>query len=351
MIFFIFNIKENFPMKKDFNALLSLMVGVIVLFLAGTTYAKTEIKLGHSAPVFGDKTEIACQAFKKYVETNSSSEILINIFPNNQLGNERELLEGLQMGTVEMAAITTGSFPTFYPEIMVLDIPYLFSSSPVAWAVLDGPFGDQLRKGFLAKTHVNLLAFGENGYRNFTNSARPIKTPEDLKGLKIRTMENPAHLAMMKAMGAIPTPMPYGELYTALAQHVVDGQENPISLIKASKFYEVQKYLTVDGHVYSPHALLINDSYLNNLSEPLRKIIVEGAKVWQKTHREYSVKQNKEGLDDIKASGTEVYTINADELALFRKATSKIVPIIEKEVGKELVAQALQYVAEAEKKQ
>jgi len=321
---------------------------LVVLLSTGVTFAKTEIKLAHSAPPIGDKTQIACQAFKTYVEAATNNEVIVNIFPNNQLGNEREMLEGVQMGTVEMTAITTGTFPTIFPEIMVLDLPYLFSSSEVAWKVLDGSFGDKLSKSFLDKTGINLLAFGENGYRNFTNSVKAIKTPADLKGMKIRTMENPIHLEMMRSMGAIPTPIPYGELYTAMAQGVVDGQENPNSLIKASKFYEVQKYVTADGHIYTPHALLISDSYLQGLSKDVQKVILAGAKIWQSTHREHSVKQNNEGLEFLKSAGMNVHIINEEELQQFRSATSAVLPMIEKEVGKDLVQEALAATKKAE---
>lgn len=327
-----------------------LLVSLVILSVfSSAAWAKVEIKLAHGGPSVGDKTEVACQAFKKFVEEKSKGEIVINTFPNNQLGNERELLEGIQMGTVEMVATTTGAIPTIFPEIMVVDIPYLFSSSQVAFKVLDGPFGDKLRADYLAKTGIRMLSFGENGYRHFTNRVHPIKTPADLKGLKIRTMENPAHIAMMKSMGAIPVPIPYGELYTALSQGVVDGQENPISLIETSRFYEVQKYMTLDGHVYSPFTLQISDKLFQKLTPDQRKIIEEGAALWSRTHREHNKMQMSRGLEVIKKGGTEVYSINAEELKKFRKATSQVLPLIEKEVGKDRVKAALDAVAKAEK--
>ncbi len=316
--------------------------------LTSLAYAKVEIKLAHSAPASGDKTDVACQAFKKMVEEKTNNEITINIFPNNQLGNERELLEGVQFGTIEMIAITTGAIPTIYKDIMVFDIPYLFSSSPVAWKVLDGEFGVSLREDFFKKTGVKFLAFGENGYRNFTNSVRPVKSPSDLVKLKIRTMENPAHIAMIRSMKAIPTPIPYSELYTALSQKVVDGQENPVGLIVASKFYEVQKYVTLDGHIYSPHTLMMGGSFFSSLSKAHQNIILDASKLWTRTHREYQQKQRNEGVQIIKKGGSEVYEITPEELKEFREATSKVLPIIEKDVGKDLVAKALSAVKKAE---
>ena len=146
--------------------------------------------------------------------------------------------------------MVSGAIAGYFKPAMVLDIPYLFSSAPVAWKVLDGKFGDELAAALLDKTGMRVLAYGETGFRNFTNSKRPIKSPEDLKGLKIRVMETPLYITLVKALGAAPTPIAWTETYTSLQQGVVDGQENPVSVIIQAKFAEVQKYLTLDGHTY-----------------------------------------------------------------------------------------------------
>ena len=321
-------------MKKLFIAALLL---VFAGMSTGTAAAKVEIKLGHVGPPVEDKTEIACQVFKKYVEEQSKGEIEVKTFPGSQLGGERELLEGVQMGTIEMVIVTTGPMPSACPEVQVLDTPYLFPDSATAFRLLDGEPGRHLADIFLKKTGVRLLEYGDNGYRHLTNKTRPIHTPADLKGLKIRTMENSAHMALMRSMGAIPTPLPFAEVYTALSQGVVDGQENPIGLIETMKFYEVQKYLTLDGHLYSPFPLFINDGFFKKLSPEQQKIITDGARLWRDEHRNYFAKQEERGLQTIKNAGVEVTAITPEQFEAFKTATLPVAQAIEKEVGKELM--------------
>jgi C4-dicarboxylate-binding protein DctP len=172
-----------------------------------------------------------------------------------------------------------------------------------------------------------------------------------MQGLKIRTMENPAHMAIVKALGASPTPMAFNEVYTGLQQKTIDGQENPISLIVSMRFYEAQKYLTLDGHVYNPYILMINDKFYNSLSEDIRKVIDEGALVWQKVEREENNKQIKAGLEKLKAAGMEITELSPEELQAFRDATKSVYDTIgKKEVGEELLNKVLKAVQEAESK-
>jgi len=206
-----------------------------------------EIKLSHSSPAVDDRLEAACQAFKKHVEEKTGGKVKVTTYPNSQLGGEREQLEGVQLGTIQMAALSSGPLPGIFPQIMVFDLPYLFASQKAAFEVLDGPTGQEIFDLMKAKTGIRGLVWGENGFRHFTNSVRTVTKPSDMQGLKIRTMENPAHMAIVKALGASPTPMAFNEVYSGLQQKTIDGQENPISLIVSMKFYETQKYLTLDG--------------------------------------------------------------------------------------------------------
>ena len=337
-------------MKKFNLVLLSLLA---LCLLASSAFAAVELKLSHSGPTIaeGDKNDEGCKAFKEYVERESNGEIVVNIFPNNQLGNEREQLEGVLMGTIEAASITTGTVPTVYNDILVFDIPYLFPSYKVAHKVLDGAFGQKIADGFHKSTGSYILGFGENGYRHFTNRVREIRSPEDVKGLKIRTMENPIHIAMMKSLGAVPTPIPFGELYTAMSQGVVDGQENPVSLIESCRFYEVQKYLSLDGHFYSPFVLLFNQAAFEGLSKEHQAIIREGANAWKQRQRQFNFDvQRARALESIKKHGTQVAELTPAELLAFREATQKeVLPLIEEEVGQALAAEALAAVSAAEK--
>jgi len=259
--------------------------------------------------------------FKHLVEAASGGRIKVEIYPANQLGSEREQLEGVKMGTIEMCNVSEGTVPGFFPEILVLGIPYLFESAPLAWKVLDGPFGRDLMEEMRKKTGIRCLTITENGFRNFTNRIRPIKKPEDMKGLKFRTMENPAHMEMVRALGADPTPIAWGECYTALQQKVVDGQENPISLILVMKFYEVQKYLTMDGHIYSIDFTFINDAFFQKLPKDLRRIVEDAARVAGTTHRGIQQYTSAIGVDELKQKGMEIYVPTPAEIEAFGKAT------------------------------
>ncbi|MCX5909562.1 MAG: DctP family TRAP transporter solute-binding subunit, partial [Deltaproteobacteria bacterium] len=211
------------------------------------------IKVANAGPAHPDnRTVMAIDMFKRVVEGQTQGAIEVRVYHAAQLGDEREALEGVKVGTVEMAVLSSGPVPRFFAPAMVFDIPYLFSSAPLAWEVFHGWFGREFAEAMRQQTGVRVLAITENGFRNFTNQVRPLRRPEDLRGLRIRTMENSAHIAMVKAMGAIPVPLVFSELYMALRHKVVDGQETPVALIRDLKFYEVQKYCILDGHIYNP---------------------------------------------------------------------------------------------------
>lgn len=336
-------------MKK---ILCSMLTTLLLLSLCGAALAAVEIKLSHSGPtpVTGATNDEGCKAFKEYVEKASNGEIKVKIFPNNQLGNEREQMEGVQMGTIQMCSISTGTLSTLDPHMLAIDIPYLFVSKQNAYNFLDGPMGTKMREDFGKKTNTVMLAYGENGFRHFTNRARPIQSPADLKGLKMRTQENPAHIEMMKAMGAIPTPIPFGELYTALSQGVVDGQENPVSLTESSRFHEVQKYLTLDGHFYSPFVLVANGAFFGKLTPEQKQIVEEGAKAWSERQRIFNTADEERALKVMRESGVEVQELTPAQIEEFKNAAQAgSLPMIEKEIGKQFLQDVLNASAEAAK--
>ena len=309
-----------------------------------------KIKLAHQSPAENDKMDYACHKLKEYVEEKSGGRVEITIFPAMQLGAEREMLEGIQMGTIEMAGLSTGPFPGVFPEIMVFDMPYLFSSEEVAYEVLDGPVGREILDLMESKIGAKGLAWGENGFRHFTNNVREIRKPEDLKGLKMRTMENPAHMAMMQALGGSPTPMAFNEVYGGLQQGTVDGQENPISLTTSMKFYEVQKFASLDGHIYNPHVLIMNIDFYNNLPEDIQKIFDEAAIIWKDEERKFNKQQTIEGVQMMKDFGVQVAELTDEEILVFREATKSVYDTIGKQViGEELLNKVLKAVEEAEK--
>ncbi len=328
------------------------LVVVAALFFANAAFAKVVIKLANAGPDNPDnRTVKAVEIFKNMVEKGTNGEVEVKAYHASKLGNEREALEGVRMGTIEMATLSSGPVPGFFEPAVVFDIPYLFSSAPAAWVVFDGPFGQEFSQAFLDKTGVRILAISENGYRHFTNNVREIKEPKDMKGLKIRTMENPAHIEMVKALGADPTPIAFGELYMALQQKVVDGMECPVVLIYDMKFYEVQKYMILDGHLYNPIFVFMNDKFFTEkLTPDQQKVVAEAAKVLAHTHNGFSQKANIEGIAKLKEKGMQIYQPTAEELVMFREIAQPAgLGFVKNKAGEEWTAKILKAAEEAEK--
>ncbi len=245
---------------------------------------------------------VAIDTFAREVEKRTSGRYQIQNFYAGALGAERESIEGLQLGTLDLTMTSTGPVPNFVPEVAILDIPFLFRDYGQARAVLDGPIGQDLLKKFDAKG-ITALAWGENGFRHMTNSKRDVKLPEDLKGLKMRTMENPVHIAAYKGFGIITTPMAFTEVFTALQQGTVDGQENPVSVITAAKLDQVQKYMTLTGHVYSPALILMSKAQYDKLSPADKQAFGEAAKEAVKVNRARIDEDEKRAVADLRAKG------------------------------------------------
>ena len=299
-----------------------LMSGVVLsLAFAAPALAAVEFKFAHSGSL-EHQYHIGAEYFKKLVEERSGGEIRVNVFPQAQLGSEREEAEGVRMGTIEMTAIAAGgALPSFVPEMQVLGVPYLFKTRTQVYSVLDGAVGDELNGYIKNKGFVN-LAFWEVGFRNFTNNVRPIAAPADMKDMKIRVQESKIWMEFIKRLGAIPTPIPFSELYSALQQKVVDGEENPIATIYSMKYYEVQKYVTLDRHTYEAAAILANPKWLESLSEAHRKIITDAVK--ETAHYQRKVLEDKENeqLKIIKEAGVEV--LENPNIDAFAEATKDL---------------------------
>jgi tripartite ATP-independent transporter DctP family solute receptor len=319
-------------MKRNLSNLgkllsLVLMMGLIfapALAIAGTV----TIKLAHVNPadIHSSQKGAASVAFKNIVEAATSGDIKVELYPAGQLGGERELAEACKLGTIQIVSVS-GVMASYFKPAMVADLPYLFSSAPVAWKVFDGEFGDELAAGILKATGMRKLAYGEIGFRNFTNSARPIKSPADMKGLKFRVMETPLYVTLVKALGALPTPIAWPEVYTALQQKVVDGQENPVAVIKWAKFSEVQKYLTLDGHTYGLDFLVINDKFFQSLSPEHQKIITRAGIVFESVCRGVQQLNSAMGVSALREEGFEIYSPTSAEKEQFRQAAQG--PVIE----------------------
>ncbi len=294
---------------------------VVVVMLAGICSAgPTTLKLAtvESTNIAESPALAAATVFKSIVESRTGGSVLVNLHPGQQLGNERELIEGLRLGTVEMAITSDGPVGGFFEPILVLGIPYAFPNTLVAWKVLDGPFGKSLMEEMRKKTGIRCLAITENGFRHFTNNRKVIKTPADMEGLKVRTMENPTHMAIVRSLGANPTPISFGELYSALQQGTVDGQENPIAVLYMIKGYEVQKYLTLDGHVYNPSFIWINDQVFEKMDAPTRVILQQAAVIANFVKRSGVAVAEATKLGEMGQKGMKVYQPTPEELAQFK---------------------------------
>jgi tripartite ATP-independent transporter DctP family solute receptor len=272
--------------------------------VAGAAFAQTTMRISISIPQ-NSHQGVAIDTFAKEVEKRTNGRYKIQTFYSSALGAEREATEAVQLGTQELTFTSTGPIPNFVPEVKILDVPFLFRDYAHARAVLDGPIGQELLQKFDSKG-IKALAWGENGFRHMTNSKRAVHNPEDLKGLKMRTMENPVHVQAYKGFGIIPTPMAFSEVFTALQQGTVDGQENPLSVITSAKFDQVQKYLSLTGHVYSPCVLLMNKAAFDKLSDADKKAFLDAAKEAVKANRARVDADEKIAVADLRAKGMQV---------------------------------------------
>tara|TARA_R110000803_G_scaffold32729_2_gene71944 strand:- start:170 stop:1246 length:1077 start_codon:yes stop_codon:yes gene_type:complete len=270
------------------------------------------------------KKGAASQVFKNIVEAESGGRIEVALFPAGSLGGETDLLQNTQDGTLAMSMVS-GPFSKVCPEAAVLDVPYIFPNANVAWSVLDGDFGKELAAHCLEKTGLRTLAYGETGFRNFTNSKRAVAQPSDMEGLKIRVMTVPLFVEMVKALGGEPTPIPWPEVPTALTTGTVDGQENPISVIYANKFYEMQKYLTLDRHVYGTDFIVVNEAIYQDLSEADQALLRRAAGVASNVGRAIQQFNSAEGVAKLAEEGMEVTTPTAEQLKAFRDAAQPAV--------------------------
>jgi len=314
-------------MKRGIILALCCMVAAALVVPAALT-AQTKIKLAH---VVNEKDgfHIAAMKFKELVEAKSNGKISIGLFPNATLGDERTLLEGMQMGTVDMGVITNGPVANFLPQIAVFELPFLFSSRQQAYKVLDGAIGQELL-GKLATVNLIGLAYAERGFRNLTNSKNEVKVPEDMKGLKIRVMENPVYIDTFKALGANTLPMAWTECLTALQQKTIDGQENPVNVIHSFKLNDTQKYLSLTRHTYSPAIFVMSKRAYDKLSGDLKKVFKESAQAAAVHERKANEDNESSQLADLKAKGMIITEPNSNA---FKQAVAPVYAKYESKYG------------------
>ena len=286
-------------------------------------------QLGAGATVFAD--EVARRTQGRY---------RLEQYPNAELGGEVEMMKGVQLGTIDLAFITGAPVPNFVPEAGIFGIPFLFRDAQHAHAVLDGPIGDELLQKFAAKGMIG-LAWGENGMRHLTNSRHPIATPDDLKGLKLRVPQSDTMVAGFKGLGADVSQLAFPELYGALQTGKFDGQENPIATIVASKFNQVQKYLTMSGHIYDPAVFLISKDLYEDMSPADRAAFVEAARLGGEASRKFAAQAEAEGVAFLQQQGMQVVT--SIDKSKFAAAMAPIMPGFEQKYGAATIARIREY--------
>jgi TRAP-type transport system periplasmic protein len=315
---------------KNPSPLLGALALAFSIGLGSAAHAQTPMKISISIAQ-NSHQGVGIDVFAREVEKRTGGRYKVQGFYSGSLGGERESIEAVQLGTQELTLTSTGPVPNFVPAARILDIPFLFRDKAHARAVLDGPIGQDMLKEFEPKG-FKALAWAENGIRHMTNSKRAVNAPEDLKGLKMRTMENPVHVAAYKGFGIVTTPMAFPEVFTALQQGTVDGQENPLSVIMAAKFDQVQKHLSLTGHVYSPAIFLMNKASFDKLSPADQKHFLDAAAEGTKANRARVDEDDAKGAAELRSKGMLVVD-NVDK-AKFQSALAPVYADFEKQFGK-----------------
>ena len=319
---------------------LALAAAVAALALsAGPADAQKTLKYAHFQPAKDDQPKhAAALAFKEHVEKATNGSIKVEIYPAGQFGKDQPTMEAVKLGTLEMAVAHDGAIATVYKPIGVLGIPFLYENHEHAWRVYDSPWLKDFGADMQKKTGIRMLGLADNGVRHFTNSVRPIVTPADMKGMKIRIQPSPVFQALVESLGASASAIPWAELPTALQQKVVDGQENSVTNILAASLYQHQKFATLDGHVWSVHAYLINDRFYNGLSATEKKAVDEGTAKAIAIHRKMTSEQDRNAKPILEKNGMQVTTLTPAQVGEFRKLSQPPVRTwAEKEIGKDYV--------------
>ncbi len=309
---------------------------VVAMTTAGAASAK-ELKYAHfQAADLSSPKHAAALAFEACVEGKTSGSIDVQIFPASQLGGGSEIMEGLQLGTVQMAAIHDGPISAVYKPFSVLAMPYLFDDQAMAWSVMDGEFGDALAEDMLAQTGIRNFGVADNGVRNFTNNVKPVAEPADMEGLKMRVMTAPVWVTLVESLGASATPVPWPELPGALQQGVVDGQENGVTNIVNASLYQHQKYVSLDGHVFSWHAYLMSDAFFQGLTDDEKSAVEQCVEISKTIHRGMTAAQDANATAILSEKGMEVVPVSPEQKAMFRAAAQPAVrEYIVSEIGED----------------
>lgn len=298
----------------------------------GDTHAiKFGIGLNDTSPQY-----LSVEYFGEILKQRTAGRLTVDIFPNSQVGDDKEMMSALQSGSLDMTYPSTSAATTLVPELRVFDLPFMFPTAEDADAVVDGPIGQKMLARFDG-SGIKALAWADNGYRNLTNSKKAVETPADVKGLDLRVMENALQIDVWKALGANPTSMAFGEVFSALEQGVVDGQENPWSTIYSSKFFEVQGFGSQTGHVYTPFLIMMSQQTFDGLSAADQKIVQEAAKAAGDYDRVINREYDDFAKAQLAAAGMEITDLTPEQLQVFQDATQSVYDTWGPKIGSELV--------------
>ncbi len=281
-----------------------LTIFILVTFAWVLSAKAEQLKFAHTMSI-SDTMHQGVLKFAELVKAKTNGQLEIAVYPAGQLGNDSQILQGARMGSIDIAMTGNPFHTTFEPSLNVIDLPFLFKDFAHAYRVLDGPIGKELLSR-LEKHNLKGLGFMEIGFRNLTNSKRPVKEASDMNGLKIRVTPNPAHVAAFKLLGAIPTPMPFTEVYMALKTGAVDGQENPTTLIHGQKFYEVQKYMSITMHAYTVSEVSMNLKKFQSLSPTHQKVLLDALLEAAIYHRKLNRDLEGKLLKEMQEKGLQV---------------------------------------------
>lgn len=315
-------------MKK----LLSLLMALCLLLVVGcggtqnkASESKTAVKVMKIGSVNPKERSLSKGffKFKEIVEKETNGAIKVEVFTDGVLGDDRRTLEGIQLGSIQGTTATTGAISAFSPTIAVFDLPFLFKDTATAYKVLDGPIGQEMLDSLAEQKFIG-LCYWENGIRHLTNSRREVTTLEDINGLKIRTLESPIHVDIWRSLGANPTPMSMSQLYTALEQKVVDGQENPLGNIQTNKFEEVQKYVTLTGHIYAASPFMVSKVFWDTLNDQEKAIIKKAALEARDYQRKLNAEEDVTATKYLISKGMKISELKPGEKEKMQEAVKSV---------------------------
>jgi tripartite ATP-independent transporter DctP family solute receptor len=330
--------RDDVMRKKMAQVIVGLLIICGLTTVGFSAPSKQVIKISFGSSDNHPITKTLREHYVKLINEKTNNKYDVQVYTSAQLGDDLRATEAVRAGMLDAVVTTLAPVGGIVRETMVFDLPFLFTDEQVADKILSGPVARTLNQK-MAKKGLICLAWYENGFRHLSNNVREIKSAADLKGLKIRTMENPIHLAAWRKLGANPTPMPFSEVFTALQQHVIDGQENPIPTFYDGKFYEVQKYLTLTGHIYSPYVLLFSKKIFDKMPKKDQKIFLQVGKDTEAINRKIVRTAAKTNLDYIEKQGITVTNLTAEQKKVFQDMLQPVWDQFSDKIGIDIIKQ------------